>query len=145
MSAAGAAVLAQTVCLVLGAGAGAALRAAVLARVSAASPPVRRAGTAWVNVPASFAAAVVLSWLVASGRAEPLAVGGADVAGLAAALALGVCGGLSTWSSLALELAGAVRSGDRSRLLVPALGVLAGVAAGVAGTGVVVTVALLWP
>jgi fluoride ion exporter CrcB/FEX len=140
-----AAVVVQAVCFVLGAGLGAVLRAAVLARVAVARPPLRALGTAWVNVPASYVAALALAWLATATGAEPLLAERVTVGGLGPSLLLGVCGGLSTWSSLALEVAAALRADDRAALRASGLGVLAGVAAGVAGVGTVVTLGLFLP
>lgn len=125
--------VAVLVVVVLGAGLGALLRAVVLARVTA-SPSVRARtlGTAWVNVPASLVAAAVLvrqtSLGLLPGQAPAAVV-------LTAALVLGVCGGLSTWSALSLELARSLLAGDRRALRVQLSGVALGLLGGVFGAG----------
>ncbi|MFC5380952.1 CrcB family protein [Aquipuribacter nitratireducens] len=129
------AVLVQVVLLALGAGAGAALRLLVVARAGASHHHLVRAlGTAWVNVPASTVAGLALAWLVVGAGGAPFGATWSASA-LVAAAALGVCGGLSTWSSLALEVAGAVRAGDSALLRTQAAGVGLGVVGGVVGVG----------
>lgn len=129
------------VALVLGAGLGSALRAVVLARVAASGGArARLLGTAWVNVPAAGLAAALLVWQT---RLGPAPGGGPSVAGTALVLLLGACGGLSTWSALALELARSVLDGDRRALVVQVLGVVLGVLGGVFGAGVAVLALLL--
>lgn len=81
-----------------------------------------RGGTAWVNVPASLAAGAV----AAAGWAEPATV---------AALAL--CGGVSTYSSLALEAARALQERSREGAAVVGGGMALGLLAGAAGAGAV--------
>lgn len=123
--------VAVLVVLVVGAGAGAALRAVVLARVAASgSTRARSLGSAWVNVPASVLAAAALVWQAGSGLA------GGDGPGTLALLAvLGLCGGLSTWSTLSLELARSLLDADRAALRLQLGGVALGVVGGVFGAG----------
>lgn len=119
--------------LVLGAAAGSVLRSIVLSRVYVA--PRRRErllGTAWVNVPASALAAFVL---VLQQRLELLPGSAAPGWVLLAVLLLGVSGGLSTWSALALEVARAVLAGRRAELLAQGVGVATGLVAALAGAG----------
>lgn len=132
MSVAGAVLL---VCLCLGAGVGAVLRAEVLARVAARGS---RGGTAWVNVPASAVAGSAVGLGSASRAVTAVDPGDPGVAFVALAAVLGVCGGLSTYSSLALELARALLAGDRRGLLLHAAGVLLGLLAAVGGVGAAV-------
>lgn len=84
-------------------------------------------GTAWVNVPASTLAGVVVGVTGADRLTDPAA------APWVAWTLLGLCGGLSTWSSLALETATALRDGDRRALAMSAAGTLLGLVAGVVG------------
>lgn len=138
-------VVAVLTAVVAGAAVGSVLRAVVLARVAAAaSARARVLGSAWVNVPATALAAALLVWqtgldlLPGAGPAAGSLVGSVAVVAL-----LGVCGGLSTWSTLALELAQAVLDGDRRALGLQAGGVVVGVLAGVFGAGLGVVVLLL--
>jgi fluoride ion exporter CrcB/FEX len=126
----------QVLLLTVGAGLGSVLRLLVVHRAGTSSRPlVRRLGTAWANVPASFVAGAVLTWLAVGAGSEPLVDAGWSLPWLAAAFVLGTCGGLSTYSSLALEAAGALRAGDTGLLRAQAGGVALGVVAGVAGVG----------
>jgi fluoride ion exporter CrcB/FEX len=132
----GAVVAALLVALVVGAGAGAVVRAVVLARVAAsADPRARTLGSAWVNVPASALASALLVWQL---RLGPLPGAGSPAPGLAVVLLLGVCGGASTWSTLALELARSVLAGDRRGVALQAGGIVLGVLGGVFGAGLAV-------
>lgn len=72
-------------------------------------------GVAWVNVPAAAVAGAAL---------------GAAADGWPLAALLGICGGLSTYSSLALELAVAIRAREPAGLVLSMSGVLLGLAAG---------------
>lgn len=126
--------------LVVGAGAGAVLRAMVLARVAAvASYRVRVLGSAWANVPASVLAGAVLVWQqqldLLPGRAPA-------VVAVAVLAVLGVCGGLSTWSTLALELSRSLLAGRRQDVLLQLGGVVAGVAGAMLGAGFAVVTLL---
>lgn len=127
--------------LVLGAGLGAVLRAVLLARVAAsASRRVRALGSAWVNVPASALAALALVLqqqlgLLPGQAPAPLAVGVVAV--------IGLCGGLSTYSTLALELSRSLLERRRRDLVLQLGGVSAGVAAGLFGAGLAVVLLLL--
>lgn len=132
MSAAGAVLLA---CICLGAGLGAVLRAEVLARVAERGA---RGGTAWVNVPASAVAGLAVGLGSASRAVTAVEPGAPGAAVVALAAVLGVCGGLSTYSSLALELARALLAGDRRELLLHAAGVLLGLLGAVGGVGAAV-------
>lgn len=134
-------VAAVLVALVLGAGIGSVLRAVVLDRV-AASPDhrARALGSAWVNVPASALAAALLVWQT---QLQLLPGTGPDVGAVAVVLLLGVCGGWSTWSTLALELARSVLAGDRRALRLQAGGAALGVLAGVFGAGLAVVTLLV--
>ncbi len=131
--------------VVVGGGLGSGLRVIVLSRVAARDS---RWGTAWVNVPASFlagVAATLLSLGVGPGPAvvaESPAHGSSDLAAtVGLTFVLGVCGGLSTYSSLALEAALALRRRDRRLLAVQASGVGLGLLT--AAVGVVTGVAVL--
>lgn len=126
-------VVALLTALVLAGGLGAALRAVVLARVAAsASHRVRALGSAWVNVPASavaaFALVLQLQLDLLPGRA-PLAVVVAVVG------VIGLCGGLSTWSTLSLELSRSLLGRRRRDLALQLAGLTTGVAAGLFGAG----------
>ena len=137
----GALVAAVLVALVVGAGAGSVLRAVVLARVAASGDRwARSLGSAWVNVPASTLAAALLVWQT---QLRLLPGTGSDLAALVVVLLLGVCGGMSTWSTLALELARSVLAGDRRALVPQAVGAALGVLGGVFGAGCAVVVLLL--
>ena len=119
--------------LVLAAGLGATLRAVVTAR-AAASPShrVRALGSAWVNVPASGAAAFALVLQLQldllPGRAPAAVV-------VAVVGVIGLCGGLSTYSPLALELSRSVLERRRRDLVLQLGGVAVGVVAGLFGAG----------
>lgn len=133
--------VAVLVVLVLGAGAGAVLRAVVLARV-AASPSglVRALGSAWVNVPASALAALALVLqlrlgLLPGDAPAPLAVGVLAV--------IGLCGGLSTYSTLALELSRSLLRRRHGDLALQLGGVAVGVVAGLFGAGLAALLLLL--
>lgn len=129
------------VVLVVGAGLGSVLRAVVLARVAdARSRRARTLGSAWVNVPASAVAAAAV--VVQPGLGMP---GGPEAgAGAVVVVALlGLCGGLSTYSTLSLELAGAVLGSRWGEVRLQVGGVVAGVLAGLFGAGVAVLGLLL--
>lgn len=125
--------------LVLGGGVGTWLRVLTLRHVAARG---YRAGTAWVNVPASFVtglAATVAAVGVGPGPAvvQGEAVPTGDLVALATlSLVVGVCGGLSTYSSLALEASLAVLRRDRRLLGLQLAGVGIGVVAAVLGVAV---------
>ena len=125
--------------VVVGGGLGSGLRAALLRQVALRGS---RWGTAWVNVPASFlagAAATVLALGVGPGPAvvaATVAPATSDQVAIGVlSLLLGICGGLSTYSSLALEAALAVRRRDRRLLAVQATGIGLGLVAVVVGVG----------
>ncbi len=129
-------VAAVLLAVVLGAGLGSVLRAVVLARVAAARDGRARAlGSAWVNVPATAVAAAVL---VAQTGLDLAPGEGSAPGAVALVLVLGLCGGLSTWSTLALELARSVLDGDRRALVLQAGGAGLGLVAGVFGAGAAV-------
>lgn len=137
----GAVVAALLGALVLGSGVGAVLRAVVLARVAASGDlRVRTLGSAWVNVPASAVAAALLVWQV---RLDLLPGAGPTGLAVLVVLLLGVCGGTSTWSTLALELACSVLDGDRRGVVLQVGGVVLGVLGGVFGAGLAVVTLLL--
>lgn len=137
----GAMVAAVLVALVLGAGAGSALRAVVLARVAVSGDSrVRTLGSAWVNVPASVLASALLVW---QARLDLLPGVGPAVPAVALVLVLGLCGGLSTWSTLALELARSLLAGDRRGVALQLGGVVLGVLGGVFGAGFAVVTLVL--
>ncbi|MFC3687044.1 CrcB family protein [Aquipuribacter hungaricus] len=133
-------VVALLAALVVGAGLGSVLRAVVLARVGASpGPRVRALGSAWANVPATAVAAALL---VVQTRLGLLPGTGPDAAAVGVVLLLGVCGGMSTWSTLALELARSVLADDRRALALQVGGAVVGVLAGLFGAGLAVLLLL---
>lgn len=133
--------VALLVVLVLGAGLGAVLRAMVTARVAASpSRHVRALGSAWVNVPASALAALAL---VLQLRLDLLPGRAPDAVAVAAVGVVGLCGGLSTYSTLALELSRSVLERRRRDLVLQLGGVAVGVAGGLFGAGLAAVALLL--
>lgn len=110
------------------AGLGSAVRWAVLIWVRRRGLP---GGTAWVNVPASAVAGLVVG-VTGADRLTDMELLAADTAALpwAAWAVLGLCGGLSTWSSLALEMATALRDRDHRAVVMAAVGTVTGLVVG---------------
>jgi fluoride ion exporter CrcB/FEX len=119
--------------LALGAGAGALVRGLVALRVGAStSRRVRALGSGWVNVPASaLAAAALLVQLQLD-----LLPGEEPRAGVVAVLAvIGFCGGLSTYSTLALEMSRSLLASRWADLRVQVGGIVLGLLAALFGAG----------
>lgn len=118
------------VVVAVAAGVGALLRWAALGQVRRRGIP---GGTAWVNVPASAVAGLVVGVSGAERLSDVDVLVDAAAVPWVAWTVLGLCGGLSTWSSLALEVATALRDRDRRALAITAAGTVTGLAAGAAG------------
>lgn len=127
--------------LVLGAGLGSVLRAVVLDRVArSASHRTRTFGSAWVNVPAAALAAAAV---VAQPELGLLPGPRSDAGTVAVVALLGLCGGLSTYSTLALEVATSVLGSRWDQVLLQLGGVVAGVLGGLFGAGLAALALLL--
>ena len=114
--------VATVAALAVGAGLGSALRVWLLFQLVRHRIP---GGVAWVNLPAAAVAGAAVG---AAGGGWPLVV------------VLGICGGLSTYSAFALELAVAIRTGDRSGAVASVGGVVLGLAAGLGAAAVATAV-----
>lgn len=125
-----AAALVAGVCVCLGAGVGSILRALVMDGVASRGLV---GGTAWVNVPASFVAGLAAQ--LAAGLGPVPAAGAPGVGFVLVAAVLGTCGGLSTYSTLALDAGQALLDARHGDLVVPGVGVLLGLTAAVGGLG----------
>lgn len=133
--------VAVLVALVLGAAVGAVVRAGVLAWAAASRTRwVRVLGTTWVNVPASAVAAAAL---VLQQQLALLPGQASDPAAVTVVAVLGVCGGLSTYSALALELSRSLLERRHRDLGLQLAGIGTGVVAGLFGAGLAAVALLL--
>lgn len=126
-------VLLLVLLLAVTAGVGSVLRAVVLDRAQrSGSWRVRSVGSGWVNVPAAALAAAAL---VVQVQLE-LFPGRASIGWVLAVVAvLGLCGGVSTYSTLSLEVSRAVLAARWAEVRLQLGGVVLGVLGGLAGAG----------